>query len=230
VKYQNQKRVIIMNSNRVTGVSVTLLILFPFLFYLHVPFITGLQYLQKPSTINTTMSACGVYHEWFEFSLRLSILDIVLTVLVPFVVILTFNILIFIELKKIAAKRKQMSVRGRMFTVATRNLITLSLCFVFFNSLMTYSKLDSLFWADLNLDQQQTNGTIGEPSHTSTAGEDNLNTKIVDKLAFNLYYLNFSLNFFLYVLNGPEFRNTLFLVIRKKLTIRRNITSSVVKL
>jgi hypothetical protein len=227
VKYQNHG----IQSSRVTRFSVVALILFPFFFYLYVPFTTGIQDFEAPN--NVSFSGCDTYENWFHLSLYFSIVDLILTILVPFAAILTLNILILIELRKIAAKRRRISTGERMFSVATRNLIILSLSFALVNVLMAYSKVDSLFSRDehrqtTNLNITQTNITVNKSSSSSSSSAAGSNDsmisahqyinahQIVDSLAFNLYYLNFCLNFFLYVLNGPEFRNTLFSLFKNK--------------
>jgi len=76
-----------------------------------------------------------------------------------------------------------------------------------------------------------------EPASNSTSSEVTLEAnpieEIIERITCYLYYLNFSLNFFLYNLNGSQFRAQLLGLFRKKksesfkkVTIRINRVNS----
>lgn len=91
--------------------------------------------------------------------------------------------------------------RFRSYSRTTRMLIIISITYILLNSLMAYSKLKHLFVTE------------------SSSSLRSLNNELLERVSCYLYYLNFSINFFLYVLNKSTFRDILFDVFKRKKSI-----------
>lgn len=89
--------------------------------------------------------------------------------------------------------------RSKTYSRTTRVLVLISVTYIVLNSLMAYSKLRHLFYPILDY-----------------SDSIDLNGELIDRIACYLYYLNFSINFFLYVLNKSKFRDILFELFKKK--------------
>ena len=98
----------------------------------------------------------------------------------------------------------QLKRRSKSYSRTTRVLILISITYIVLNSLMAYSKLRLLFYPS-----SETNGLTFENSAENYPINESsdLNDELIDRIAFYLYYLNFSINFFLYVLNKSKFRD-----------------------
>ena len=68
---------------------------------------------------------------------------------------------------------------------------------------MAYSKLDYFFQEDNMIHNDY------DDQHQPDSAAS-LNDELIERLSCYLYYLNFSINFFLYVLNRSRFREILF--------------------
>jgi hypothetical protein len=94
--------------------------------------------------------------------------------------------------------------RSKSYSRTTRVLVLISVTYMVLNSLMAYSKLRHLFYPILDSATLDNSDSI------------DLNGELIDRIACYLYYLNFSINFFLYVLNKSKFRDILFELFKKK--------------
>lgn len=99
--------------------------------------------------------------------------------------------------------------RCKSYSRTTRILIIISITYFILNSLMAYTKLRHLFEAYKEAPKDE---TLGHQQHStiSNYSDDLLNNELLERVSCYLYYLNFSINFFLYVLNKSTFRDILF--------------------
>lgn len=123
--------------------------------------------------------------------------------------------------------------RSKSYSRTTRILILISLTYILLNSLMVYSKLrlllvngdfdDTAAEQMLGFDDSSAAAsafarnktsplvTVGDPTMSNELNEfnvvDQTTNELVERVACYLYYLNFSINFFLYVLNKSKFRD-----------------------
>lgn len=116
--------------------------------------------------------------------------------------------------------------RAKMYSKTTRMLIIISITFLFLNSLMAFSKIRAVLLSlnsSSSLDQMQSSTIVQMNENYTTilnstqmynttkeeSSERNLNDELIERISCYFYYLNFSLNFFLYVINGSQFREIL---------------------
>lgn len=218
------------------------------------------------------------YEDWFKLAKTMIIIDISLTIVVPFIVILTVNISISMKLMQVSlchrrnatmtqsrssssASSKRLvltrslgststqsrqslnNVTMRMsrdhnnetrretqfssniltnsrncdsllfvqhhlnrppdsYSRTTRFLVLISITYFLLNVLMAYTKLSYLFEHD---------------QHTDHVAFDSgsFNHEVIERLSCYLYYLNFSINFFLYVFNKSSFQAILIGIFRR---------------
>lgn len=207
-------------SNKLVKFGLVLVIAFPFVFYSLTIVTTGLDYDESKH------ATCITYPQWFNLIIYLSMMDIFFTIFMPFMTIMFVNMCIYLKLLGVNRMRNRISTRQRtkvrMSSRSTRNLIVLSLSFIILNSLMAFSKFKMFFtteetgpsqnfmmfnytknynysvaWNELNDDVKST---------SNDQESDDLTSQIIDRMATNLYYLNYSINFFLYLFYGSEFR------------------------
>lgn len=95
--------------------------------------------------------------------------------------------------------------RINSYSRTTRILILISISYFVLNAPMVYSKLKHFFASD----------DEGQSVHVNPYREE-----IIERLSCYLYYMNFSINFFLYVLNRSTFREILLNLFKKKKSIR----------
>lgn len=105
--------------------------------------------------------------------------------------------------------------RSKLYSRSTRNLLIISVCYILLNTVMVYSKLKYLFQTNYEGYYEkytiQNNSTLTLASET-TANRPELidkNVNLTDIIASYLYYLNFSINFFLYVFSSAEFKDNI---------------------
>jgi hypothetical protein len=122
-------------------------------------------------------------------------------------------------------KKSDPSVRARVYERSTKTLLIVSGVFILFNILMVYSRTRYLFQSDsITFVQHNATFLVHDPIHVELHHEivtRQLSDQLIDKLACFLYYLNYSCNFFFYILNGAEFRNALFRIMRNRFNIWR---------
>lgn len=252
---------------------------------------------------------CVTYHAWFAFVRQISFVDIFLTILMPFCIIIAINVSISFKLMKFSnvllarerqsafardyhecnftrltimsrtqqltpnstfsniarydynnsvrfypqlnkierdnminsarplmtahynsllSKRAQLK-RNRTYSKTTRILTLISFTYILLNSLMAYSKLSYFFgvvkFTNNNNNNQNVTVYDAEMHHQklTVANTASLNEEIVERISCYLYYLNFSINFFLYASNKAKFRQILVNSIRRKLNFFRCI-------
>jgi hypothetical protein len=230
---------------------------------------------------------CTTYPEWFDIGLTMTLIDTCITIMIPFFLIATCNILISIKLMKnsLTSKRKSTSSRDnsdfmsslnsksnkliimmrkikrdknvsfenttyqsksnqkvmflhtdsfsnisriKNYSKTTRMLLIISSVFIFLNTPLTMSKVKNF----LNY-FQQSNAIMNDESYvfiellslietniTETISNENISLSVtiehsdttkdelIDRISIYLYYVNFSINFFLYAFNGPKFKST----------------------
>lgn len=120
-------------------------------------------------------------------------------------------------------KKSDPSVRARVYERSTKTLLIVSGMFILFNILMVYSRTRFLFQSD-NIMQHNSTFLVHDPIHVELHHEivaRQLSDQLIDRLACFLYYLNYSCNFFFYILNGTEFRNALLRIMRNRFNIWR---------
>lgn len=109
--------------------------------------------------------------------------------------------------------------RAKMYSKTTRMLIIISITFILLNSPMAISRIHSVFISSIEshpnrtLTNNRSNETVNL-SQGYTIKE--LNHHLLQRMSGYFYYLNFSVNFFLYVLNGSQFREMLLKFTQRK--------------
>lgn len=278
------KRTLICNKKR-NQISILALFIFSLAFYSIYLITTGIEPFENGSVFH-----CVTYNKWFNFVKKFAFLDTILTILLPFFIILFINISISLKLKGCSilpqkwplchkqntptntsptitftkynnrncsnnllnannvrigknyiltdpdeddsvASLRSMSRKMRLLSVGTNRrrrqtysrttsiLILISVTFILLNSLMAYSKLRYHF-AEHDDDENEkmfNNGTtttmISDEDVVDVGIRENvrsLNDELIERISCYLYYLNFSINFFLYVLKKSKFRDILF--------------------
>lgn len=114
--------------------------------------------------------------------------------------------------------------RHKKYSKTTRTLVIITFSYFLLNSLMAISKLRYIFAIDyaadvhINHTKNSTTSILSQETNTITNisafaikdeisyYEHEINTDLIERLAGYLYYLNYSINFFLYVFSGSEFR------------------------
>ena len=95
--------------------------------------------------------------------------------------------------------------RFKSYSRTTRMLIIISATYIMLNALMAYLKLRHLFEPYFISDDQH---------HVEE--RKRLNNELLERASCYLYYLNFSINFFLYVLNKSTFTDILFDLFKRR--------------
>lgn len=208
--------------------------------------------------------ACVTKESWISFVKKFSFIDIWLTIIIPFIIILvvnisisiklmrvirstkTFNTIIFFNRKSsncpIGIRKKCESLKSygttkhasamglcsvkykrrlsKKYSKTTRVLLTISITYVLLNIFMAYSKIrycfETEFFDNIHQDNEQ---NFAKPSLNSTQNMD-LRIKSLDlnydwedqfyeRISCYLFYLNFSLNFFIYCANRSKFKESL---------------------
>lgn len=102
--------------------------------------------------------------------------------------------------------------RAKMYSKTTRMLIIISITFILLNSPMAISRIHSVLLSSI---EPQLNHTIRTNCSNNSMDistrytNKELNHHLMQRISGYFYYLNFSVNFFLYVLNGSQFREML---------------------
>ena len=153
----------------------------------------------------------------------MTLVDSLISILIPFFLIIISNTVLGFELinhatnfsKSIQIKfhiydKRKPSRRIKKISKITKILFTISSTFLVLNLPITVIKLWSFF---KNYDQYN---HLSSPVKKSLRNQDSIddssptfNEDIIEKISRYLYYLNFSINFFLYTLNESKFSNRL---------------------
>jgi hypothetical protein len=116
------------------------------------------------------------------------------------------------ESMSINLKISNMPNRIKTYSKTTKVLFTISTTYLILHFPIAICKI----WYFLKSNQQE----FETPSNNTTTSEVTLEAnpieEIIERITCYLYYLNFSLNFFLYNLNGSQFRAQLLSLFRKK--------------
>jgi hypothetical protein len=120
--------------------------------------------------------------------------------------------------------------RMKTYSKTTRMLLIIStLCFCL-NVPMAWSKLRyliaNLIAISTSSQAEASNATLATSSDTTSAGDELSSAAVIDqiieRLSCYLYYLNYSINFVLYTLNGERFKETLVKYFKRK--VYRRVT------
>jgi hypothetical protein len=107
--------------------------------------------------------------------------------------------------------------QSRKYSRTTKMLLTLSVTFLLLNTPMAFNKIVYFIKYSTLFDSKAQNQTHSMNATASRSSlERSTNEEILERLACYLYYLQFSLNFFLYAFNGSKFKKILFKVTTKK--------------
>lgn len=100
--------------------------------------------------------------------------------------------------------------RAKMYSKTTRMLIIISITFILLNTPMAFSRIHSVIIS--SLESFSGEDIFNNSTNSSVQMEDyaHLNYQLIERFSGYFYYLNFSVNFFLYVINGSQFREILF--------------------
>ncbi|CAF0931409.1 unnamed protein product [Brachionus calyciflorus] len=237
------KRYDMCNSYR-NKIAIILLIIFSLIFYSFSLFTTGIEY-------ENNLKVCVTYENWVSFVKKISFVDIWITIIIPFLIILIVNISISLKLmrnqkrpialrKKLSSLKSYGSVRrtstvglcslkykrrlSKKYSRTTRVLLTISITYVLLNTLMAFSKIRycfdiELFGYDKKLIHTNTTLNSTHNHHDSRIKTIEINydfdDQFYERVSCYLFYMNFSLNFFIYCANRTKFRES-FLSFRKR--------------
>ncbi|CAF0734168.1 unnamed protein product [Didymodactylos carnosus] len=168
----------------------------------------GIEIINATTTVLPVYgSRCVTIREWLKFTRRMNICDVFLTFILPFIGIVTFNLLIIYKsgnydrlleknhiqsssagLKNLVKHRLKRSTYHKRIT---RMLLIISSTFLLLNTPMHVLKIYYFFFSPPNVDDKTSNESI------------------IEQFTFYLFYTNFSINFFLYSLCGKNFRTSL---------------------
>ena len=107
--------------------------------------------------------------------------------------------------------------RKAVYSRTTRMLIIISTTFLILHGPIVYCKTIYFLKAVSDGILERSDSSIRSNSNDLKEIDTIPLEEIIERLTCYVYYLNFSLNFFLYVLNGSKFRNILW----KKMTLRK---------
>jgi hypothetical protein len=204
-------------------------------------------------------NVCTVLDGWFVFVSIMAFIDTILTMIVPFLLILTINILIvcklmeiklaerfccFVKSKDSSSDKEKSSMitseasgstirppcsklvltkserqrRNKAYSKTTKMLFILSATFLVLQTPIALNKAWYFFknqksntpTIELQFNITSSNSSSNHTTTSSQMRQTSPNEEIIERLACYFYYLNFSLNFFLYTFNGPKFKNLLF--------------------
>lgn len=229
------------------------------LFYSFTIFTSGIE-------TDNGIRACVTKEPWVSFVKKFSFIDIWLTIIIPFIIILIVNVSISIKLMRVIRSTKtfntiiffnnrnnsnrpigirkkcgsfksygttaQASVMGlcsvkykrrlsKKYTKTTRVLLTISITYVLLNIFMAYSKIRYCFETEFfdRIYEENEQIIFGIDSLNSTQNMDlrikamELNydweDQFYERVSCYLFYLNFSLNFFIYCANRSKFKKSI---------------------
>lgn len=207
---------------------------------------------------------CVTKESWVNFVKKFSFIDIWMTIIIPFIVILivnasisvklmrvirstkTFNTIIFFNRnspdrpirirKKCGSLKSYGSVRrtsamglcsvkykrrlSKKYSKTTRVLLTISITYVLLNIFMAYSKIRYCFGSEFFETVSQVKEKNFEKLNANSTHSSDLRIKAVElnydwedqfyeRVSCYLFYLNFSLNFFIYCANRTKFKESL---------------------
>jgi hypothetical protein len=169
---------------------------------------SGIELAKSELSKSPYETRCVTLRQWLKFTHQMNIIDFFLTFIIPFLTILTFNILIILKsghydrllerhyiqpstyiLHNLLEHRLRRSKYHRRIT---KMLLIISTTFLLLNTPMHLLKIYYFFF-----------------SNDDTYDEKNSVESTIEMLTFYLFYTNFSINFFLYSLCGKNFRSSL---------------------
>lgn len=219
VKFPHRKDLILTGKR--SFISIIGLLLFSLVFYSYTIITTRLE-----KDVSDKSTSCVTYDKWFVLVSNMSIVDIILTVPVPILVVVIINMMIIVYMRKHFSSKKNVlqrsakRKRAKRVSRTTSTLLLISTIYILLNSLMVYTKIKNYFQSEPDtLDQPHSNKTTiewfnstyarSEQTHQFVRARTYTISMLIERIAFYLYYLNYSINFFLYVLNGSELRKIL---------------------
>lgn len=228
-----EKKTKIFN-RRTNNIAIAFFFSFPLLFYSYLLIGTTIDVIS--SEYGSSKAKCMSDEKWDDFVTKMSIVDIVFTILIPIMLIIFVNFFISTSLRlkpqQTFVLRRSMQVRRiRIYQKSNRNLFCISFAYVILNLPLAIFKLKNFILFAISaekshnfVDDETNNSTLAaeaqaelefnvEISHSRTNAE--LNAEIFQRIGTYLYSLNYSINFFLYVINVAEFRDLLWKYIKK---------------
>lgn len=210
-------------------VAIPILFAFALLFYAYLLIVTRIEV-----TAQANSTTCDQDEKWNDLLVHMSIVDLVLTILIPFVLIILVNGLISAQLRfkpnggggrdgeggangAIVLLHDTMKTRRtKIYQKSNRNLFCISFAYVVLNLPFAVLKLKSLislvFVEEARSQDDNKHLNISRGVENATAV---VNDELFQIVANYLYCLNYTINFFLYVINVKEFRDLLWNLIKK---------------
>ena len=201
---------------------VVIIIIMSFLFYSYALVTTSVEISDSKEV------ACVPIKKWLSLVKIMSAVDSFLAILIPFILILISNTLVGFKLID-HSNRYSSSLKLRVFDQhrrkkvrkipkITKILFCLSSTFLVLNFPIAFLKI----WNFLKSNDFQPSISMTKkdlPMNYHQPNEETNQThseEIIERIAFYLYYLNFSINFFLFTINESKFSERLWSLFRQK--------------
>lgn len=241
---------LVMKNRKAHKWSICVLSAFALLFYSFTFFTTSIWEVSK------SKYRCAVLEEWFNVVSLMSFVDSLITMIVPFFIILLVNILIVCKLFQIkrsiktsgnykfrnentnlmsssfemqTIEKSRQSIisecrtfdfsinsqqnRNKAYSKTTKTLLVLSVTFLVLNAQQAFIKIIYFFkYSAISASSTEIRNDATNKTNSSILNvkkERSQSEEIQERLACYFYYLQFSLNFFLYAFNSSKFRYAL---------------------
>lgn len=165
------------------------------------------------SGIEPENQMCVTLSSWFNIANVLALIDSCLTMIIPLILIFVFNVSIILKLLKLTNNKRNREIndpneqnlietkdilrssisdsRKQKYSTSTKMLLVISNAFLLMNIPMALNK--AYYFCKNYFSNSQSIETSGSE-------------EILERVSCYIYYLNFSLNFFLYSIYGEKFR------------------------
>jgi hypothetical protein len=168
---------------------------------------------------------CAPIKRWLDLVKLMSLFDSILAILLPFGLILISNTMVGFKLidhsnrfsmnsrLNIYHRQKPIS-KVKNISKMTKLLFIISSTFLLLNMPIALGKIWSFY---RSYDSHQNSIKMTKRiQDTSEESSQTLNEEILERISFYLYYLNFSINFFLFTINESKFRERIWTVLKSK--------------
>ena len=196
---------------------VVIIIIMSFLFYSYALVTTSVEITDSKEV------ACVPIKKWLSLVKVMSAVDSFLAILIPFILILISNTLVGFKLID-HSNRYSSSLKLRVFDQhrrkkvkkipkITKILFCISSTFLVLNfpiallKIWNFLKSNDFHQPSINMTKKDLPSEETNQTHSE---------EIIERIAFYLYYLNFSINFFLFTINESKFSERLWSLFRQK--------------
>ena len=169
---------------------------------------------------------CTPIKKWFNLVKLMSVFDSFIAILIPFLLIFISNTMVGFKLIdhsnrfnlsiKLGIFERRKSKQVRKIPKITKILFCISSTFLILNFPIALLKIWN-FYNSYENHQYSISMTKKDLVHESNEeSSQTLYEEIIERIAFYLYYLNFSINFFLFTINESKFSERLWSFFRRK--------------